>query len=89
MVPNDISSSQIEAIANFPTSRTVSHCGTKFGVSPFDIYARCPTCGTKIKVRAFSSGPDVEDLFDAFFNWLRQPGTSEVVARRQSELAED
>jgi len=57
----------IDTIRTFPTSREVSHCGETFSVSPFDIYAPCPVCGKRIKVRSFSAHLETEDLFDAFF----------------------
>jgi hypothetical protein len=42
----------VEAIASFPLRREVVHCGTTFSVSPFDLYGECPSCHTRIKLRA-------------------------------------
>jgi hypothetical protein len=77
----------IEDLRQFPIHREVEHCGQKFQVSPFDIYATCPQCGCQIKVRSFSATFEVEDLFDAIFEWLQQPVVQEYVRRRQAVLA--
>ena len=49
----DFSPELVDAIKSFPVRRTVQHCGTTFAASPFDIYADCPACGARIKVRSF------------------------------------
>lgn len=85
----DVSAELIDAIAAFPVSREVAHCGTTFRISPFDIYADCPVCRTRIKVRSFAAVAELEDVFDAVFAWMAQPGAAEVVRRRQREIAED
>jgi hypothetical protein len=85
----DVSAELIDAIAAFPVSREVVHCGTTFRVSPFDIYADCPVCRTRIKVRSFSAAPELEDVFDAVFAWMAQPGAAEAVRRRQQQIAGD
>ena len=84
-IPSDL----IEAIRGFPVEREVEHCGYKFKAPPFDFYATCPHCGTRLKLRSFSAGYAVEDVFDAVFAWLNQPGTAEAARRRQKALAED
>src|SRR2546422_711621 len=63
--------------------------GTRFAVSPFDIYAVCPRCGTRLKVRALSAVTEIEDVFDAVFEWMNSPAGREAAARRQREIAED
>jgi hypothetical protein len=85
----DISQSLPDAIAAFPLTRKVTHCGAVFAVSPFDIYAICPVCKARLKVRAFSAGMEIEDVFDAVFTWLNQPGAKEIAQRRQQQIAED
>jgi hypothetical protein len=89
--PPDIGVSQdlLDAVEDFPTTREVTHCGQTFAVSPFEIYISCPTCGTRMKVRAFSAGNDIEDLFDTFFKWLQQPGAAQVAADRQAQIEND
>lgn len=82
----DIPADLLEVIESFPLHREVSHCGETFHVSPFDIYADCPRCGSRIKVRAFVGGVDVEDVFDSVFAWMNQPGAKELVQRRQQIL---
>ncbi len=69
----EVTSGLIDAIRELPTSRAVEHCGETHTVSPFDIYAECPRCGEKIKVRSFSGVPEVEDVFDAVFEWMLEP----------------
>lgn len=84
-IPPDL----IESIEMFPLHREVSHCGETFQVSPFDIYANCPRCGCRIKVRSFAVGSELEDLFDAVFTWMNQPGAEELVRRRRQVIQQD
>jgi hypothetical protein len=84
-----ISATLLDALAGFPLEREVSHCAGSFTVSPFDIYATCPRCGTRLKVRAFSAGPELEDVFDAVFAWMNRPGACELAQRRRQEIAAD
>jgi len=79
----------IESIQTFPLRREVKHCGSTFEVSPFDLYADCPHCRSRVKVRAFSASAEIEDVFDAVFEWMSQPGAPELVQRRQEALAAD
>jgi hypothetical protein len=79
----------IEAIRSLPARREVTHCSVPFTVSPFDVYADCPRCGTRIKVRSFSAVTEVEDLFDAVFVWIDRAQAEELVRRRQAVLRED
>ena len=79
----------LEAIASFPVQRDVHHCGTTFTVSPFDIYATCPACKKRLKVRSFAAVTEIEDVFDAVMTWMLQPGASEAVQRRMAEVAAD
>lgn len=79
----------VEAIETFPASREVHHCGETFTISPFDIYTDCPQCGKRLKVRALSAALGIEDLFDAFFTWMNQPGNEASVSRRRQEIADD
>ena len=85
----EISPDLVESIEAFPLHRDVSHCGTTFQVSPFDIYADCPRCGTRIKVRSFAASPELEDVFDAVFAWMNQPGAEELVRRRRQAIEQD
>ncbi len=79
----DIRPELIEALRTFPRERIIDHCGAKIVSSPFDFYATCPHCGARIKLRAFSAGSEIEDVFDAVFEWLNQPGAAELARRRQ------
>ena len=79
----------IEASESLPLHREVHHCGESFSVSPFAIYAECPVCRSRIKVRAFSAATEPEDVFDAVFTWMNQPGAQELVQQRQQAIAAD
>jgi hypothetical protein len=82
----EVTEDLLDAIRTFPTVRQVEHCGTLLQVSPLDFYARCPHCGDRIKLRSFSGGAEIEDVFDAVLEWMNQP-TAEAIARsRRAEL---
>jgi len=85
----DIPSSLINAIHSFPLEREVEHCGSKFVVSSFDIYATCPRCRDQLKLRSFSAVAEVEEVFDAVFEWMLQPGARELAERRQQAIESD
>ena len=85
----EITEGLLEAIRSLPLQRVVEHCGTQVSVSPFDLYANCPWCGARIKVRSFSAGAELEDVFDAVFEWANQPGAQNLALRRQEMLRED
>lgn len=85
----EIPAELLETIESFPLQREVRHCNETFHVSPFDIYADCPRCGVRIKVRSFSGGMEVEDVFDAVFAWMNEPGAEELVRRRRQVLLQD
>lgn len=85
----EVPSSLVDAIRSFPARREVEHCGQSLAVSPFDYYATCPQCGTRIKVRSFSGVPELEDVFDAVFEWMGQPETRDVAQRRRDEIEAD
>ena len=79
----------LEAIRTFPAHREVEHCGVWSLVPSFAIYADCPQCGSRIKVRSFSAGGEIEDVFDAVFEWMDQPHAREEARRRQAVLREE
>src|SRR4051812_25072373 len=72
----------LEAVKSLPARREVRHCGSIFSVSPFDIYATCPICRQQIKVRAFTGGAEIEDLFDAVFVWMTRSDAAEAARSR-------
>jgi predicted nucleic acid-binding Zn-ribbon protein len=88
-VPAEASAQLIDAIRTFPVERETEHCNHKFAVSPFDVYATCPDCGTRFKVRSFSSAAELEDVFDAVFEWMNDPAARAVADRRLAEIADD
>ena len=78
----------VEAIDSFPLAKEVGHCGYKFSVDPFEVYADCPKCGERIKLRSFTASAEIEDIFDAVFLWMSRPEALEVAKRRQQKLIE-
>jgi hypothetical protein len=84
-----ISHDLLEALRSFPRKKIVEHCGTQFTAAPFDFYASCPQCGTRIKLRSFSGVPEIEDVFDAVFEWMNQPEARAMASRRQAVIADD
>ncbi|MFO0808010.1 MAG: hypothetical protein U0746_05265 [Gemmataceae bacterium] len=78
----------LDAIKSLPLYRDVTHCGETVRVGPFDLYATCPACGQRVKVRAFSASPDVEDVFDAVFGWMAAGGDG-IARRRVEAIRED
>lgn len=79
----------LEAIRSLPIYRSVAHCGETFQVPSFDMYADCPRCGARIKARSFAANSEIEDLFDAVFEWMNQPGAEILARRRQQVLQQD
>jgi hypothetical protein len=85
----EVSQTLIEALRRFPTARVLEHCGTHFSISPFDFYAACPQCGVRIKARSCTGITELEDVFDAVFEWMLRPHAAELVRRRQEAIAQD
>jgi hypothetical protein len=85
----DISEGLLEVIRAFPVQRAVEHCGARFIAAPFDFYADCPRCGARIKVRSFSGVAEIEDVFDAVFEWMNRPKAQDEARRRQMVLKEE
>jgi hypothetical protein len=83
----DFGSDLIEAIRAFPPGREIEHCGARIAVGPFDFYATCPHCGSRIKVRSCAATPEIEEIFDAVFEWMNQEGAREVAEQRRVALA--
>lgn len=78
-----------DALREFPTSRNVEHCGKRFTVNPLTIYAQCPQCHAKIKVRSFSAVEELEDVIDAVLQWMNNPAAAHAAEQRAAELRED
>jgi hypothetical protein len=79
----------IDVIKAFPHRREVRHCGATFTVSPFDVYATCPHCGQRLKVRSFAAATELEDVFDAVFAWMLRGDGAELARRRQEAIRDD
>ncbi len=86
---SDAYSTVIEEIDQFPVDREVIHCGQTSHISPFAIYATCPVCQAKIKVRSFAAVTELEDVFEAVFRWMNRPGAADHAQEHLQLLAED
>lgn len=85
----EISENLLDAIRSFPVRREIEHCGARILVEPFEFYAECPRCAARIKVRSFSASNELEDVFDAVFEWMNQPNAQEIAARRRTAIEND
>jgi hypothetical protein len=85
----DVSEDLLEAIRTFPVQREVEHCGVRMIAARFDFYVDCPRCGTRVKVRSFSGTGEIEDVFDAVFEWMNQPKAQDEARRRQLALKQE
>ncbi len=85
----DVTPELLEAITQLPITRSVHHCGRTFTASPFDLYAPCPHCGLRVKLRGFAGVPELEDVFDAVFAWMNQPSAAEAAEKRRQQIAAD
>ncbi len=83
----EIRSDLIEAIRAFPARREIEHCGARIVADPFDFHVECPHCGTRIKVRSFAATSELEDVFDAVFEWMNHDESRDIANRRQAALA--
>jgi len=79
----------LDEIGRMPARREASHCGTAFHVSAFDIYADCPACKKRIKVRSFGGAPEVEDVFDAVFAWMSKREARAAAEARIKAVQDD
>jgi|ERR1051326_2316410 hypothetical protein len=85
----EIPAGLLDAIESFPLERVVEHCGMTLTVPPFDFYADCPKCKSRIKVRSFSAMDEIEDIFDAVFEWMIEPNAREVAKQRIQVLTDE
>ena len=80
----------LDEIERFPIARQFEHCGRAIAVSPFDIYATCPVCSARVKLRAFGGiGTEIQDVFDAGFHWMLQPGADAVAQQRLQHIRDN
>jgi hypothetical protein len=85
----EISQDVPDAIRSFPVEREVEHCGRRMAVSPFEFYADCPQCGVRIKLRSLSGVTEIEDVFDAVFEWMSDPNARRVAEQRRLAIEAD
>ncbi len=79
----------IDALRALPAEREIEHCGARFRVAALDMYAACPECGARIKLRGFSGHDDVEDVVDAVLEWMLDPECRKVAEGRQAVIERD
>lgn len=84
-----LSEELLDAIRSFPVERQVEHCGREFASASLDLYATCPHCGARLKLRSYSGSTEIEDVFDALVLWMSRPGAQETARRRLAVLLED
>jgi hypothetical protein len=83
----EIGSDLIDAIRAFPVRREIAHCGASITTYPFHFYVEYPHCSSRVKVRSLSAVPELEDVFDAVFEWMNRAEARSVAERRQAALA--
>ena len=85
----DVPADLIEAIQSFPSRREVEHCGQTFVAGALDMYADCPTCGTRLKLRSYSATTELEDVFDAVLEWMTDPAARQSAESRLRAIEDD
>ena len=87
----NLSHQLLQAIAAFPLERDVQcfNCDQLISISPFEFYAECPRCNAKRKVKSMSGVTELEDVFDAVFQWLDQPRALAIMEHRQRVMRDD
>jgi hypothetical protein len=85
----EVSAELVEALRSFPRARTVDHCGSALQVSPLALYAECPICRQRVKLRAFSAEHEIEDVFDAVLEWMNEPQALAYAEQRRKEIGHD
>jgi hypothetical protein len=76
---------EIKALKHFRDSHC--QCGTAMRVHTLQIYAKCPSCKTEIKCRAYGAiGTETQDIIDAVLEWAGEGESWEAVLRRREEI---
>jgi hypothetical protein len=81
----DVSWDLVEYLRRFPTERSVQRCDTDR--SRARILFELSEVRRNDQLRPFG-GTEIEDLFDAVFEWMNQPGAESIVRRRREAIAE-
>ena len=64
-----------------------SKCGHHSTASILSMYADCPQCSTRLKLRGHAAiGDEVEDVVDAVLRWMGSGRAMEAAMRRKEEL---
>ena len=56
------------------------------GGDPPSTVVTCPHCGARLKVRSVSAIPEIEDVFDAVFEWLNDPKAGALAEQRRQAI---
>lgn len=61
-----------QALRKLPRFHTITCGGCSAAIRhiPPAIYATCPKCGRRSKMRSYCAGPDIEDIIDLVVIWL-------------------
>lgn len=77
----------MEEIEALPRTKPFSCCGQTTEVCTLDIYAQCPVCKKKSKLRGYGPiGTEIQDMIDAVLKWLGSGKEFEMVMRRKREI---
>jgi hypothetical protein len=83
----EVSLDLLESIRRYPVEREVSHCGVQWTVPALEFYSICPKCKQPVKLRSYAATAELEDVFDAVFEWMNQPQAEAIANRRRQTLA--
>lgn len=79
----------IDEIRKFPRTTSFTCCEKATEVSILQMYAPCPVCKTRTKLRGFGPiGTETQDLIDEVLAWMGTGHHLAAVLRRKSEIDE-
>jgi hypothetical protein len=77
----------MEEIGALPRTKPFSCCGQTREVCTLDIYALCPVCQKKSKLRGFFPiGTEIQDVIDAVLKWMGTGKEFEMILQRKREI---
>jgi ribosomal protein S27E len=80
---------EIKTLEHFNAVHCVD-CGLETQYHSLQIYAACPECGRRQKLRSFGGiGTEIQDVFDAVLEWFVEEGTFENALKRYQGIKQD
>jgi hypothetical protein len=77
----------IEEIRVLPRTKSFTCCGRTMDVSTLDMYAQCPTCGKRSKLRGYGAiGTEIQDVIDAVLRWMGTGQEFERILQRKKAM---